>query len=138
MKRINHDAPLVIPICVDDGRALYDEFDPADVRLSDAFKGYLEDFISFENIGILCFFPADAKVVFDGFDFFFVALQRTKRVDIRPCFVEILFGEFLKIMIDHFDVVDIHHSNKNFAMARPCFTSPGLKMRPPAALLRLT
>ena len=45
MKRINHDAPLVIPVCVDDERALYDEFDPAAQRLSDAFKGYLEDYI---------------------------------------------------------------------------------------------
>ncbi|MDO4866788.1 MAG: hypothetical protein Q4C10_09530 [Clostridia bacterium] len=45
MKRINHDSPFVIPICVGDGRVLYDEFDPAEQRLSDAFKGYLEDFI---------------------------------------------------------------------------------------------
>lgn len=45
MKPLNREAPLVIPICVDDGRALYDEFDPADQRLSDAFKDYLEDFI---------------------------------------------------------------------------------------------
>lgn len=45
MKRVYHDSPFVIPICVDDGRALYDEFDPTDQRLSDAFKGYLEDFI---------------------------------------------------------------------------------------------
>ena len=45
MKRVSHEAPLVIPICVDDERALYDEFDPADQRFSDAFKGYLEDFI---------------------------------------------------------------------------------------------
>lgn len=45
MKRVSHEAPLVIPICVDDERALYDEFDPGDQRLSDAFKGYLEDFI---------------------------------------------------------------------------------------------
>lgn len=45
MKHLNREAPLVLPICVDDERALYDEFDPTDQRLSDAFKGYLEDFI---------------------------------------------------------------------------------------------
>jgi len=45
MKHLNREAPLVIPICVDDERALYDEFDPENQRLSDAFKGYLEDFI---------------------------------------------------------------------------------------------
>jgi len=45
MRRLNHETPLVIPICVDDERAIYDEFDPEDQRLSDAFKGYLEDFI---------------------------------------------------------------------------------------------
>ena len=31
-----------------------------------------------------------------------------------------------------------HHSNKNFAMARLRFSSPGLKIRPPTALLRFT
>ncbi len=45
MKHINHDYPLVIPICVDDEQALYHEFDPANQRLSDAFKSYLEDYI---------------------------------------------------------------------------------------------
>ena len=51
MKRIDRDAPLVIPICVDDERALYDTFDPADQRFSDGFKSYLEDFIENRNPG---------------------------------------------------------------------------------------
>ena len=51
MKRMNREAALIIPICVDDEQALYDEFDPADQRLSDAFKGYLEDFIADRNPG---------------------------------------------------------------------------------------
>lgn len=51
MKRLNREALLVIPVCVDDERALYDEFDPADQRLSDSFKGYLEDFIEDRKSG---------------------------------------------------------------------------------------
>ena len=32
----------------------------------------------------------------------------------------------------------IHHPNKNFAMARLCLSSPGLKTSPPTAWLRCT
>lgn len=51
MKSMNHETSLIIPVCVDDERDLYDGFDPNDQRLSDSFRSYLADFVEDKRLG---------------------------------------------------------------------------------------
>ena len=51
MKTKNREAPLVIAVCVEDERELYDGFDPEGLRLSDSFRSYLEDFAEDKRLG---------------------------------------------------------------------------------------